>query len=49
MRITIVYEQEPGVRDCLFKLFAANHSPASGATSLREPLCCLPRIAAPAL
>jgi len=46
-RNTIVYEEEPGVRDCLFKLFATNHSPQSGAESLRELLCCLPRIAAP--
>jgi 7,8-dihydro-6-hydroxymethylpterin dimethyltransferase len=47
-RNTIVYEEEPGVRDCLFKLFATNHSPESGASSLRELLCCLPKIAAPA-
>ncbi len=47
-RNTIVYEAELGVRDCLFKLFATNHSPASGAASLRDLLCCLPRIAAPA-
>jgi uncharacterized radical SAM superfamily Fe-S cluster-containing enzyme len=46
-RNTIVYEEEPGVRDCLFKLFATNHSPESGATSLRELLCCLPSISAP--
>src|ERR1035441_9078024 len=26
-RNTIVYEQEPGLRDHLFKLFATNHSP----------------------
>ncbi len=45
---TIVYEEEPGVRDSLFKLFATNHSPESGATSLRDLLCCLPRISAPA-
>jgi len=45
---TIIYEEEPGIRDCLFKLFATNHSPESGATSLRELLCCLPRISAPA-
>jgi uncharacterized radical SAM superfamily Fe-S cluster-containing enzyme len=44
---TIVYEEEPGVRDCLFKLFATNHSPESGATTLRELLCCLPSVAAP--
>jgi len=47
-RNTIVYEEEPGVRDCLFKLFATNHSPQSGAASLRELLCCLPKISAPA-
>jgi uncharacterized radical SAM superfamily Fe-S cluster-containing enzyme len=46
-RNTIVYEEEPGVRDCLFKLFATNHSPQSGAESLRELLCCLPKIVAP--
>jgi uncharacterized radical SAM superfamily Fe-S cluster-containing enzyme len=46
-RNTIVYEEDDGVRDCLFKLFATNHSPASGATSLRELLCCLPSISAP--
>jgi hypothetical protein len=45
---TIVYEEEPGIRECLFKLFATNHSPKSGATTLRELLCCLPRIDAPA-
>ena len=45
---TIVYEEEPGIRDCLFKLFATNHSPESGATTLREFLCCLPRVSAPA-
>jgi len=44
---TIVYEEEPGIRDCLFKLFATNHSPESGATTLRELLCCLPKVAAP--
>jgi hypothetical protein len=44
---TIVYEEEPGIRDALFKLFATNHSPESGAASLRDLLCCLPRIDAP--
>jgi uncharacterized radical SAM superfamily Fe-S cluster-containing enzyme len=39
---TIVYEQESGIRDHLFKLFATNHSPASQASTLRELLCCLP-------
>jgi 7,8-dihydro-6-hydroxymethylpterin dimethyltransferase len=47
-RNTIVYEEDPAVRDCLFKLFSTNHSPQSGASSLRELLCCLPQVAAPA-
>jgi 7,8-dihydro-6-hydroxymethylpterin dimethyltransferase len=44
---TILYEQETTVRDSLFKLFATNHSPHSGAGSLRELLCCLPKVFAP--
>jgi hypothetical protein len=44
---TILYEQEPMVRENLFKLFATNHSPRSGAGSLRELLCCLPKVLAP--
>jgi uncharacterized radical SAM superfamily Fe-S cluster-containing enzyme len=45
-RNTILYEQDQNVRDGVFKLFATNHSPESGAQSLRDLLCCLPRIAA---
>ena len=41
---TILYEQEPAVHDGLFKLFATNHSPQSQAGTLRELLCCLPRV-----
>jgi uncharacterized radical SAM superfamily Fe-S cluster-containing enzyme len=44
---TILYEQEQKVRESLFKLFATNHSPKSGAGSLRELLCCLPQILVP--
>lgn len=44
---TILYEQESAVRENLFKLFATNHSPRSGAGSLRELLCCLPKIFVP--
>ena len=44
---TILYEQEAAVRENLFRLFATNHSPRSGAGSLRELLCCLPKIFAP--
>ena len=41
---TILYEQEPAIRDGLFKLFATNHSPQSQAGTLRELLCCLPKV-----
>ena len=47
-RNTIVYEQDDAVRQGIFKLFATNHSPQSSAGSLRDLLCCLPRLAAPA-
>ena len=46
-RNTIVYEHDEAVRDGVFKLFATNHSPKSGASSLRDLLCCLPRLVAP--
>src|SRR6266540_5277929 len=46
-RNTIVYEQDERVRAGILKAFATNHSPASGAASLRELLCCLPRLDAP--
>src|SRR5580693_4361669 len=49
-RNTIVYEQDPAIRadlennpnlrNQLFKLFSTNHSPQSQATTLRELLCC---------
>jgi uncharacterized radical SAM superfamily Fe-S cluster-containing enzyme len=41
---TILYEQDDAVRENLFKLFATNHSPRTGAGTLRELLCCLPKI-----
>jgi uncharacterized radical SAM superfamily Fe-S cluster-containing enzyme len=44
---TILYEQEPAVRDNLFKLFSTNHSPQSSAGTLRELLCCLPKVLVP--
>jgi tetraether lipid synthase len=46
-RNTIIYENEQGVREQIFKLFSTNHSPQSQAATLRELLCCLPRVAAP--
>lgn len=47
-RNTIVYEQDDSVREGVFRLFATSHSPESGAASLRDLLCCLPRLDAPA-
>lgn len=44
---TIIYEQDNAVREGVFKLFATNHSPESGAQSLRDLLCCLPHVSAP--
>ena len=44
---TILFEQDQAVRDGVFKLFATNHSPESGARTLRDLLCCLPRVSVP--
>ncbi len=46
-RNTIVYEQDEKIREGVFKLFATNHSPRSGAGTLRDLLCCLPHLDAP--
>lgn len=46
-RNTIVYEQDDTIRNGVFKAFSTNHSPESGAASLRQLLCCLPTVAAP--
>jgi 7,8-dihydro-6-hydroxymethylpterin dimethyltransferase len=46
-RNTIIYENDVAVRNHIFKLFATNHSPESQAKTLRELLCCLPKISAP--
>jgi hypothetical protein len=46
-RNTIVFEQDDALREGIVKLFATNHSPQSGADSLRDLLCCIPRLAAP--
>ena len=47
-RNTIVYEGDDAVREGVFRLFATNHSSESSAQSLRDLLCCLPRLDAPA-
>src|SRR5947199_7111912 len=45
---TIIYEQNPQVRGELFKLFSTAASPSSSALSLKQLLCCLPLVEAPA-
>jgi uncharacterized radical SAM superfamily Fe-S cluster-containing enzyme len=47
-RNTIVFEEDESVRRGVFELFSTAHSPESGAASLRDLLCCLPKISAPA-
>lgn len=44
---TIVFEQDPAVREALFSLLSTGHSPSSSALSLRNLLCCLPMAAVP--
>jgi len=46
-RNTIVYEADQQLRKQLFRLFSTNHSPQSSALTLRDLLCCLPRVATP--
>jgi 7,8-dihydro-6-hydroxymethylpterin dimethyltransferase len=46
-RNTIIYENDETVRQHIFKLFSTNHSPQSQATTLRELLCCLPKVLVP--
>lgn len=46
-RNTIVFEKDERLREAVYKLFATNHSPQSGAASLRDLLCCLPRVLMP--
>lgn len=44
-RNTIVFEKEPAMRDLVVKAFATNLSPETAASTLRDLLCCLPRVA----
>ena len=50
-RNTIVYERDAAasgsLRDALFRAFSTAHSPESASRSLRDLLCCLPRIPLP--
>ncbi len=44
---TIVFEQNEDLKSMIFKLFSLNHSSASSALSLKDLLCCLPKITLP--
>jgi len=46
-RNTIVFESDPNLREGLFDILSTGHSPVSGAESLRDLLCCLPRVELP--
>ena len=46
-RNTIVFESDDSFKNALFKTFSTNHSPESASSTLRELLCCLPKIAIP--
>jgi 7,8-dihydro-6-hydroxymethylpterin dimethyltransferase len=46
-RNTIVYEHDEELKDHIFRLFATNHSPESGMTTLKDLLCCLPGVNVP--
>jgi uncharacterized radical SAM superfamily Fe-S cluster-containing enzyme len=46
-RNTIVFEADQEITARIFEAFSTNHSPQSGATSLRNLLCCLPAVSAP--
>lgn len=47
-RNTITYEHDEGLQAKLFAALSTAHGPESGAASLRDLLCCLPRANAPA-
>lgn len=46
-RNTIVFESDTALQAAVFKTFSTNHSPQTAGASLRELLCCLPKVDAP--
>ena len=46
-RNTIVFEGDPDLKKGLFEILSTGHSPMSGAESLKDLLCCLPRVDLP--
>jgi hypothetical protein len=45
---TIAFEKDPRLKESLFRLLSTGSSAETGAETLRELLCCLPRVQAPA-
>lgn len=46
-RNTIVFESDEVLKKKVFELFSLNHSPQSGFDSLKDLLCCLPKVSLP--
>lgn len=46
-RNTIVFEADQLLKDQVFKLFSTNHSPESQTNSIKDLLCCLPKVQVP--
>jgi uncharacterized radical SAM superfamily Fe-S cluster-containing enzyme len=42
-----VFEADESLQEAVFKTFSTNHSPQSASATLRELLCCLPKVDAP--
>ena len=42
-----VFERDTALRSQVFRLFSTSHSPESQAATLKDLLCCLPRIQSP--
>jgi uncharacterized radical SAM superfamily Fe-S cluster-containing enzyme len=47
-RNTINFESDEALKASLFRVFSTNHSPQSASGTLRELLCCLPKVDLPA-
>jgi hypothetical protein len=47
-RNTIVFENDRAVQTAVFKAFSTGNSPQTASATLRELLCCLPKVAMPA-
>jgi len=43
-RNTIVFEKDADLQQRIFRAFSTNHSPESAAETLRDLLCCLPKV-----